>query len=72
MRRGTLTDDVVGFRWQPFAAWAIGSGAALAINFAAPSWSTVVVGLVVSAVAYPALGMPARTASRTPAIKTAA
>ena len=72
VRRGTLTDDVVGFRWQPFAAWAIGSVAALAINFAAPSWSTVVVGLVVSAVAYPALGMPARTASRTPAIKTAA
>lgn len=40
------------FRWQSFAAWAIGSGAALLANQTAPGLSNVVVGLVVAAVAY--------------------
>lgn len=44
-------------RWQPFAAWAVGSGLALAANYLAPGLSTVVVGLACSAVAYYVLSM---------------
>jgi cytosine permease len=43
---------VPNIRWQPFVAWAIGSGLALVVNFAAPGFSTVVVGLIASSVAY--------------------
>jgi cytosine permease len=39
-------------RWQPFAAWAVGSGLALVANYLAPGLSTVVVGLVCAAVSY--------------------
>ncbi|MFC7401006.1 cytosine permease [Citricoccus sp. GCM10030269] len=40
------------FRWQPFAAWAIGSATALVANELAPGLSNVIVGLVVAALAY--------------------
>ncbi|RXZ70305.1 cytosine permease [Agromyces albus] len=43
---------IAAVRWQPFAAWAIGSGAALLVNLQAPWLSTVVTGLVVSSAAY--------------------
>lgn len=43
--------------WQPFAAWAVGSGLALAANYLTPGLSTVVVALVCSAVAYYVLSM---------------
>ena len=72
VRRGAAKDVVAAFRWQPFAAWAIGSGAALAVNLVAPSWSTVVVGLAVSALAYLGLSMLTRARSQTPAAATAA
>lgn len=49
MRRRPTTKR---FRWQPFAAWAVGSGVALLANETAPGLSNVVVGLVVAAVAY--------------------
>jgi cytosine permease len=44
-------------RWQPFVAWAVGTGLALAANYLAPGLSTVVVGLACSAVAYYVLSM---------------
>jgi cytosine permease len=44
-------------RWQPFAAWAVGSGLALVANYWAPGVSTVLVGLVCAAVAYYVLGL---------------
>ncbi|MFI8593177.1 cytosine permease [Microbacterium sp. NPDC078428] len=72
VRRGVTTDAVAAFRWQPFAAWAIGSGAALVVNIAAPSWSTVVVGIAVSAIAYLALSMLTRSSSEAPAPTRAA
>jgi cytosine permease len=54
-------------RWQPFAAWAVGSGLALVANYLAPSLSTVVVGLVGAAVAYYLLSLlTAREPSRVP------
>lgn len=67
VRRGAETDAVAAFRWQPFAAWAIGSGAALLVNIAAPDWSTVVVGLGVSALAYLALSGLTRSSAPHPA-----
>ena len=67
VRRGAETDAVAAFRWQPFAAWAIGSGAALLVNIAAPDWSTVVVGLGVSALAYLALSGLTRSSAQHPA-----
>lgn len=72
VRRSAVRDAVAAFRWQPFAAWAIGSGAALAVNLAAPAWSTVVVGLAISAVAYLALSMLTRTRSQNAATTTTA
>ncbi|MDQ1609474.1 MAG: cytosine permease [Microbacteriaceae bacterium] len=39
-------------RWQPFVAWAIGSGLALVVDLAMPGYSTVIVGLVFSAGSY--------------------
>jgi len=65
-RRGAATDVAPAFRWQPFAAWAVGSGSALAVNLAAPAWSTVVVGLAVSAIVYLALSMMTRSSRETP------
>ncbi len=56
--------DLPTYRWAAVAAWAVGAGAALATNFAAPQLSVVVVGFVVAAVAfYPlasVMGSPAR------------
>lgn len=45
-------------RWQPFAAWGLGSGLALAAHLAAPQLSAVVVGLAASAAAYLLLSLP--------------
>jgi cytosine permease len=53
-------------RWQPFAAWAVGSGLALATNYLAPTLSTVVVGLVASAGSYYVISL-ATTRDSTPA-----
>jgi cytosine permease len=44
-------------RWQPFFAWAFGSGLALLANHLAPNLSTVVVGLVCSAGSYYAVSL---------------
>ena len=67
VRRRVTGANAAAFRWQPFVAWAIGSGAALVVNLAAPAWSTVVVGLVVSAVAYIALSAVTRSTAPAPA-----
>jgi cytosine permease len=53
LRRAAPTTKSI--RWQPFAAWALGSGAALLANFVAPGFSNVVVGIVVGALAYIAI-----------------
>jgi cytosine permease len=42
---------VPAVRWQPFVAWAIGSGVALIVDKQAPSLCTVVVGLVSAGIA---------------------
>jgi cytosine permease len=47
-RDGTAVPAV---RWQPFVAWAIGSGLALLVDKRAPEFCTVVVGLVSAAIA---------------------
>ncbi|MEU7769365.1 cytosine permease [Nocardia sp. NPDC049190] len=51
LRRG---DDVETpqVRWQPFAAWAIASGIALAVNYLTPGLSAALTGLVCAAIAY--------------------
>ncbi|MCU1424362.1 MAG: cytosine permease [Microbacteriaceae bacterium] len=53
LRRATPTTKSI--RWQPFAAWALGSGAALVSNFVAPGFSNVVVGLIVAGLSYIAI-----------------
>lgn len=40
------------YRWAAVGAWGVGSGAALATNFAAPQLSVVVVGFVVAGIAF--------------------
>lgn len=70
MRRAE-TVSIPAVRWQPFAAWAAGSGLALTANFAAPDFSTVVIGLVTSALVYAALSLlPAPAAAAVPARNT--
>lgn len=49
--------DIPRVRWQPFAAWAVGSGLALVANYLAPGLSTVLVGLVCTALAYYVLSL---------------
>ncbi|GAB4097717.1 cytosine permease [Brachybacterium horti] len=58
LRRRAATVKKV--RWQPFAAWAIGSGCALLANFQMPWMSNVVVGLVVATAAYVVLAKVTR------------
>ncbi|MBA3421177.1 MAG: hypothetical protein H0U12_04685 [Thermoleophilaceae bacterium] len=40
------------YRWAAVGAWGVGSGAALATNFAAPQLSVAVVGFVVAGIAF--------------------
>lgn len=51
MRRRQVS-FVPNIRWQPFAAWGIGSLLALLANLGAPGLSTVVIGLAASALSY--------------------
>jgi cytosine permease len=44
-----------GFRWKPFAAWAIGAGVALITHYNAPGLSDAIVAMVTGAVAFTAL-----------------
>jgi cytosine permease len=55
-------------RWQPFAAWAIGSGLALLVDKQLPELSTVVVGLISAGIACALLER--LTTSKTPAAQT--
>ncbi|MCI2422320.1 cytosine permease [Saccharopolyspora sp. K220] len=50
--RRRATGPMPAVRYQPFVAWAAGSGVALIVNFQAPWFSTVVVAIAVSAVGY--------------------
>ena len=54
-----------GLQWKPFAAWAIGAGAALLTHFYAPQLSDAVVAMVVGGLAFTALAMfaPSTTAA---------
>ncbi|WP_104131232.1 cytosine permease [Cryobacterium sp. M91] len=52
LTRRERTGIIPRVRWQPFVAWAIGSGLALAANLMVPEFSTVVIGLVFSAGSY--------------------
>lgn len=56
--KSALTADtpVSNFRTRPFLAWALGSLAALIVNFRAPGLSTVLTGMVVSSVTYLLIG----------------
>lgn len=56
-----------GLLWKPFAAWAIGAGAALLTHFYAPQLSDAVVAMVVGGLAFAAL-----TVMSSPAENTAA
>jgi cytosine permease len=48
------------FRWQPFLAWAIGSGLALLVDKQAPALCTVLVGLITAGVAIAVLNTVTR------------
>jgi cytosine permease len=70
-RRGAAADTVVpAVRWQPFAAWAVGSGLAFLVDRQAPGLSTVVVGLVASAVAYGVFAAATRRTSVAEPVRT--
>ena len=62
MRRKSPTTRSI--RWQPFAAWAIGSSAAFLANYAAPTISNVVVGILVGGGAYILISIFARDPER--------
>lgn len=67
LARRTVTGATPAFRWQPFLAWAIGSGAALLVDKQAPQLSTVVVGLITAGVAIAVLNrLTTDTASSAP------
>lgn len=51
LARRAATAVIPAFRWQPFLAWAIGSGVALLVDKQAPQLSTVVAGLISAGVA---------------------
>ncbi|MGW2939012.1 cytosine permease [Streptomyces sp. NPDC001156] len=51
VRRGGR-DAIPRVRWQPFTAWAVGSGLALVANYWAPGASTVLVGLISAGITY--------------------
>jgi cytosine permease len=57
LARGSAEREIPRVRWQPFAAWAFGSGFALIANYVLPALSTVVVGLVCAAVGYYVLSL---------------
>jgi cytosine permease len=50
MRRASANG--AAFRWEPFLAWAIGSGTALVVHYQAPQISTVIAGILCSSFAY--------------------
>jgi cytosine permease len=50
--RRNVDVEIPWARWQPFAAWAVGSGLALLANYLAPGLSTALVGLVCAGLAY--------------------
>jgi cytosine permease len=52
LTRHARTETIQRVRWQPFVAWGIGSGLALAANLMVPEFSTIVIGLVFSAGSY--------------------
>lgn len=57
-----------GLYWKPFAAWAIGAGAALLTHFGAPQRSDAVVAMVIGGVAFTALAyLPAPVLTGEPA-----
>ncbi|QNJ93860.1 cytosine permease [Mycolicibacterium fluoranthenivorans] len=51
LARRAASEVIPAFRWQPFLAWAIGSGVALLVDKLAPQLSTVVAGLIVGGAA---------------------
>lgn len=51
LARRVVTGPAPAFRWQPFLAWAIGSGLALLVDKQVPQLSTVVVGLITAGIA---------------------
>ncbi|HTK07449.1 MAG TPA: cytosine permease [Ktedonobacteraceae bacterium] len=62
--RRNLSDAVSNIRYQPFIAWIIGSAVALIANYQFPTVSTVVTGIVVSAIAYWAISPKSQAVTR--------
>lgn len=67
LARRVVTGPAPAFRWQPFLAWAIGSGLALLVDKQVPQLSTVVVGLITAGIAIAVLN---RLTADTPAPAT--
>ncbi|HEY4387459.1 MAG TPA: hypothetical protein VGN34_23635 [Ktedonobacteraceae bacterium] len=62
--RRNLSDAVSNIRYQPFIAWIVGSAVALIANYQFPTVSTVVTGIVVSAIAYWAISPKSQAVMR--------
>jgi cytosine permease len=61
--RKNADDTGTSIRYKPFIAWIIGSAVALIVNYEFTSLSTVVTGIVVSAVVYWAISLKSETVS---------
>lgn len=68
LARRTPTGTIPSFRWQPFVAWAVGSGLALLVDKQAPQFSTVVAGLITAGVAIAVLNRVTSSRDTTPAV----
>ncbi|BCL80895.1 cytosine permease [Ktedonobacteria bacterium brp13] len=67
--RRNVTETISNIRYQPFIAWAIGSGAALIVNYQFTSLSTVITGILFSGIVYWAISL--KSASITQAAASA-
>jgi cytosine permease len=68
LARRSDSGPIPAFRWQPFLAWAIGSGLALLVDKQAPQLSTVVVGLVAAGIATAVLNRVTSSGDTTPSV----
>lgn len=71
LARRSDSGPIPAFRWQPFLAWAIGSGLALVVDKQAPQLSTVVVGLVTASIATAVLNRVTSSGDTTPSAPVA-
>jgi cytosine permease len=62
--RRNATKTISNIRYQPFIAWAIGSGAALVVNYQFTNLSTVITGILISSIVYWVISLKSESTSQ--------